>query len=281
MSRPPPPNRASIPAPFLAQAAVLAAVLALPAPVRAQQPPRILEVDRAQTWAVTGGATGALLLALAFQKQLAPTTCRWCGSNGFDTSIRDALKWKDTGAASLGSDVLQFGVPVLAMGSLVLSGLDAGGKGRVVGEDLLVTAEAVSVALLAMQVTKLAAGRIRPYAWADPGSVQGRNAYASFFSGHTTATFAVASAAGTVARLRGYRAWGWILGVGMAAAATTGYLRIAADRHWATDVIAGAAVGSLAGFGLPVWLHPVRAGAGSTPGAPSLRPTLLGLSGEF
>jgi membrane-associated phospholipid phosphatase len=267
-------------APVAALAAVLAAALSVPARAAAQDAPRPLDVPTGQTWAVTGGATGTLLLVLAFQKQLAPSSCRWCASNGFDTSLRDALKWKDTGAASTGSDILQLGVPVLAVGGLVLSGLDAGARGRSVGQDLLVTAEATSVALLAMQIAKLSFGRVRPYAWADPGQVQGRDAYASFFSGHTTATFAVASAAGTVARLRGYRHWRWILGVGLTAAATTGYLRIAADRHWATDVIVGAAVGSLAGFGLPVWLHE-RAAATPTGATASLRPTLFGVSGEF
>jgi membrane-associated phospholipid phosphatase len=252
----------------------------LPAPAAAQEPPRPLQIDQPQTWALAGGATGALLLTLAFQKQLAPGSCRWCGANGFDTGVRDALKWKDTGAASLGSDIGQLGGPLLAVGSLVLSGLDVGSR-RTAGEDLLVTTEAVSVALLAMQVTKMVAGRVRPYAWADPGAVQGRDAYASFFSGHTTVTFAAATAAGTVARLRGYRHWPWIMGLGLAAAGATGYLRIAADRHWATDVLAGAAVGSAAGLGLPVWLHERRGGSGAASGAVALRPALLGFAGEF
>jgi membrane-associated phospholipid phosphatase len=34
--------------------------------------------------------------------------------------------------------------------------------------------------------------------------------------------------------------------------AATGYLRIAADRHYATDVLAGAAVGTGVGLGWPL-----------------------------
>jgi len=42
----------------------------------------------------------------------------------------------------------------------------------------------------------------------------------------------------------------FIWGTGLAIAATTGYLSIAADRHYLTDVITAAAVGSAFGFGI-------------------------------
>jgi membrane-associated phospholipid phosphatase len=45
-----------------------------------------------------------------------------------------------------------------------------------------------------------------------------------------------------------------VYGIGFTAAATTSYLRMAADEHWLTDVLAGAAVGTAVGIGLP-WLH--------------------------
>jgi membrane-associated phospholipid phosphatase len=81
----------------------------------------------------------------------------------------------------------------------------------------------------------------------------------SFFSGHTSGTFAAAGAFGTIARLRGDRGWIAVYAVGFAAAATVGYLRMAADAHWLTDVAAGAAVGAAAGVGVPLLLH--RAGS--------------------
>jgi membrane-associated phospholipid phosphatase len=134
------------------------------------------------------------------------------------------------------------------------------------------------VAVLATQIAKVAAGRARPYAWADPGAADNANANLSFWSGHTATTFAVASAAGTVARLRGYRSWPWIMGVGLAGASTCGWLRIAADRHWATDVLVGAAVGSLAGFGMPLLLH----GRSDQPAsALEITPLPLGIAGVF
>ena len=77
----------------------------------------------------------------------------------------------------------------------------------------------------------------------------------SFFSGHTSFAFSLAVASGTVASMRGYRAAPAVWGVGLGAAAVTGYLRIAADRHYATDVMTGALVGSALGFAVPYLLH--------------------------
>ncbi len=42
--------------------------------------------------------------------------------------------------------------------------------------------------------------------------------------------------------------------MGLAASAATGYLRVAGDKHWATDVLAGAGWGSAVGVGVPL-LH--------------------------
>lgn len=276
---PSPPVRAPRPR----RPAVLAAAAALllaapPAAASAGEPPLDLRLDVPVTLGVTGTALGLSLATVLFQKELAPPSCRICGAGALDTSVRDALRWRNASAASTASDLLQVGVPLLAAGALGLSGWQAGG-GRTALEDLLVTAEAMSVAVLATQVAKLSTGRLRPDAWADPAASRGPNAYLSMWSGHTAAAFAAATAAGTVARLRGYRSWPWILGLGLAGAVATGWLRVAADRHWATDVLAGAAAGSAAGVGLPIWLHGRRDGDPAT----GLRLEILpnGLAGTF
>ena len=62
-------------------------------------------------------------------------------------------------------------------------------------------------------------------------------------------------ASGTVASLRGYRAAPWIWASGLTLAGVTGYLRIAGDKHYFTDVVTGAVVGSFVGFAVPYWLH--------------------------
>ncbi len=77
----------------------------------------------------------------------------------------------------------------------------------------------------------------------------------SFYSGHTNVAFSLAVSAGTVATLRGYRwaPWVWITGLSLATA--TGYLRVAGDKHYFTDVLAAAAMGSAIGFGVPFVFH--------------------------
>jgi membrane-associated phospholipid phosphatase len=258
-------------------AAALALLLALPARAAEPEP---LRLDLPVTLAVTAGAGTAALLGMALRSELFGGRCRFCEPNAFDRWAREQLRWKDTRAAKLGSDVLLGAVSLGAAGALALAGREAGG-GRAALEDLAITAEAFSVALLATEVVKLATGRVRPHVWADPARAGEGDANLSFWSGHTNATFAIASAAGTVARLRGYRSWPWIMGLGLAGAATTGWLRVAADRHWATDVAMGAVVGSAVGFGLPHLLHGRRRSGAS--GAAGLPPPLLpfGIAGQF
>ena len=52
------------------------------------------------------------------------------------------------------------------------------------------------------------------------------------------------------------------------AATFTAVLRIAADRHWATDVIAGAALGGALGYAVPA-LHLAAAGSGTKADSPT------------
>jgi membrane-associated phospholipid phosphatase len=240
--------------------AVLAvAGLALASAARAEvDPPGPLRLDLPLTLSLTGGALAGALGTELFKNRLAPAHCRICRTDRFDASLQGALVWSHPGRASTASDVLEIGVPAAAAGALVLAGWQAGGAGTA-AEDLLVTAEATSVAILATQVVKLSVGRLRPSAYHAPAAPRGPDAFFSFWSGHTAAAFGAAAAAGQVARLRGYRSWRWILGLGLAGAAACGYLRVAADRHWTTDVLAGAAVGTSAGLGLPVLLHRPRA----------------------
>jgi membrane-associated phospholipid phosphatase len=59
----------------------------------------------------------------------------------------------------------------------------------------------------------------------------------------------------TVASMRHYRWAPVIWAVGLLGAATVGYLRIAADQHYFTDVLVGAVAGSSIGFAVPYGLH--------------------------
>jgi membrane-associated phospholipid phosphatase len=73
----------------------------------------------------------------------------------------------------------------------------------------------------------------------------------SFLSGHTSLAFSVAISAGMVAHRRHYRYEGAIWASGIAFSTLTAYLRVAADKHYFTDVTSGAALGIAAGLFIP------------------------------
>lgn len=205
---------------------------------------------------VLGGASVALAV---FAGPLTPNACRFCEPNALDRSARSALRWPDVGSASRASDLLANGIlPGAVIAHAAIAAWGDGGAAQL-GEDLLSVTEAVLLSTDLNLIAKSAAGRIRPSAWAA-GQTTGTDSNRSFYSGHTALAFSLASAAGTVATIRGYRSAPWVWAVGMTLATGVAYLRVAADAHWLTDVLAGAAVGGAAGFGVPWTLHRRRGG---------------------
>ncbi len=55
--------------------------------------------------------------------------------------------------------------------------------------------------------------------------------------------------------MRGYRLAPLVWASSLPWAAVTGYLRIAADKHYLTDVLTGALIGSAVGFLVPFVFH--------------------------
>jgi membrane-associated phospholipid phosphatase len=212
-----------------------------------------LHVDLPVDLSITAGAAAGAGALRAFERDLLPPQCRWCTPGAFDEWVHGQLLWSDPGQAGTWSDALQVAVPAGAIVALVAPSL-VEGAGRRAGEDALLVAEAYAIALLGTEAAKVSAARLRPDAFDGTGPATSLDSRVSFWSGHTSPTFAAATAAGTVARVRGYESWPWIMGVGLAGAATTGYLRVAADKHWATDVLAGAAFGAGVGLAVPL-LH--------------------------
>lgn len=246
--------------------ALLVGLLSLPA--GAQE--ATLAHDPARDAAVIAGVGSLWIISETQLKDiLAPARCRWCESdghgrstlNGFDAGVRNTLRWNDHGetAASI-SDVMGFlVVPTLALGlPALVAPRDRPTESAFV--DGMVVIEAAIVAAGLNQVGKFIAGRERPFVHAMPEADKGKTSRpndnnVSFFSGHTTLTFALATAAGTVSSMhkRPYAPLVW--GTGLSLAAGTGYLRIAADKHYATDVLVGMIVGSAVGVGLPLAFH--------------------------
>lgn len=238
-----------------ALAALLLPVAGLAAP--AARPERQLRLDPVQSAVLLGGSLGLIGLDLALGSPLAPERCRVCAPNAFDRAARDALRWRHPSTARVASDVAVVAVPALALGGLAWAE-HLRGDGRAFVEDVVVVGEAVAFTLAGTQLVKAAVGRARPYAWAGSAPSAGTDDVLSFWSGHTAAAFSAVTSAAMAARLRGDPAWRWILGLGLAGASTVAWLRVAADRHWATDVAAGAAFGAAVGLGLPLLLHAPR-----------------------
>ena len=121
---------------------------------------------------------------------------------------------------------------------------------------------------------KLLAGRARPYAFHDSDAynfkllrgLHGENGkpahdFQSFPSGHATTAFAVASAvaAETSEWINHSDAWpGWKIVIGATmygGASLVGVSRMYHDQHWASDVVAGAAIGTFSGLKAVRWSY--------------------------
>jgi membrane-associated phospholipid phosphatase len=211
---------------------------------------------------------------------LAPAECRFCGRdaqgrnqvNGVDTGVREALVWKNRAAADTISNLTAFGLSPFAGFGLVF--LASAQENRFSGYtlDALVIAETTIIAINLNQATKFLVGRERPYVaqlsadekkrTRDPGDNN-----LSFYSGHSSFTFALAVSAGTVSSMRGYAMTPYVWSFGLSSAVATAYFRIAADKHYFTDVVLGAVVGSLVGVGIPYLFHRPVADAGAPGGA--------------
>jgi membrane-associated phospholipid phosphatase len=248
---------------------ILAAGTALPGTARAADPHE-LRVDVPVDGAIAAGGAAVWIASELLKSSLAPLTCRWCEVPGIDSSVRDALRSKDTGVVDTASNVVGFVVMPLTTVGLTALGANAEGRGGNVPKDALVIAEAAIIAADVNQLTKLIIGRERPFVHALPDDQKSQTAQPpdnnlSFFSGHTTLAFTLATASGTVASMRHYDAAPAVWGVGMSLAVLTGYLRIAADKHHFTDVVSGAVVGSAIGFALPYVFHRPRADVSLAP----------------
>ena len=207
-------------------------------------------------WAVDGTITGVTLalwvLPEFFKDSLVPATARWVTPPGIDVTVRNALVWPSPGPAALTSDILVAAVP-LGLGLWDFFEAEAAGGLRTAAEDLLVITEAMTVAGAITTVTRYTTVRMRPYAYYGEGTGVPEDRL-SFWSGHTTTAFSAAAAAGYVAQVRGYASWPWVYAVGFTAATAVSYFRVAGDKHWMTDVVVGAVVGTGIGFLVP-WLH--------------------------
>jgi PAP2 superfamily len=199
--------------------------------------------------AVVGGL-GVSLIFVEFLVK-APSTPRWNSAILFDDDARSALRAGSPGGrsrASTASDIGYAGLPFYAIG--VEAGLVTWlgrDKGDVALQLALINAEALIINGLLTRIAEKTVGRLRP----DGGDTS------AFPSGHTSTAFTVA--AGLCVQHSRLQIYGGVADKVVCPAALTvatgvGLLRIVSDRHWATDVLAGAVLGSVVGATVS-WAH--------------------------
>jgi len=250
--------------------AALALVLVLVGTTRrAHAEDTVADPDRKVHVPVTLGLGFAYFLAEApFKSPLSKDTCRWCGPVGFDDSVRSSLVWDDIDKGDAISDATGYvAAPLFAIAGIgLVSHLDDRRANWF--DDGLIIAESAAIAGVVNYAVKAAVARERPFVHQlapedKPNTEHPQDNNQSFYSGHSTLTMSLAISAGTVAHMRGYRYAPVLYGGGIALSLTTGYLRIAADKHWSTDVLTGWLVGAAIGYAVPRYLH--RKGTEITP----------------
>ncbi len=142
--------------------------------------------------------------------------------------------------------------------------------------DAVVVAESALTATGLASVVTLAAGRPRPFVFGDKAPLEQRNSAdggLSFLSSHTAVGFAlVTSLFVTERRLHPGKLLPYaVLGAGLALASFVGTARVMAGKHFVTDAVGGAIVGTSVGVLVPA-LHgsPVKIAPTVTPREGSL-----------
>jgi len=205
------------------------------------------------------GLTGAVFLATEYTKD----RLAWDGCHACDTSHIGPLDHRvldnHNPAAKVTSDVFVYtamGAPFVAdLADVLLHKRGA----RSWGKDALVLLEVMGVNFALTNTIKYAIHRPRPFTYGLDGSdrdpTEG-DSRLSFYSGHASTAFAMATAYGYLFQSRHPRSrWVapvWVLGYGIAS--TTGVMRVTSGKHFWSDVIVGAVAGSAIGLAIPA-LH--------------------------
>lgn len=215
---------------------------------------------------VTGGLGLVAVAAIAG----GPTPGRWNGGVLFDDDVRRRARlgsYQARRRARDGSDVLlalSVSYPILGDGVLTSSWYHQ--SNDVAEQILLIDVETFAVTFAVQATVASLSSRERPYGEDCGGELDPElldcergDRYRSFFSGHASGAFAGASLSCMhhmhIPLYGGGAAEVASCVTGYAAATATAALRVAGDMHYASDVMLGAAWGTLAGLGVPWLLH--------------------------
>lgn len=232
---------------------------------------------------------GGLTLGAAIVKPSA--THKLNGGLLFDDDVRDALRAKRLANRYIFRDASDVGLSLAVSWPFAADALTAAwwyrGSRETAQEMALINLETLAITGALQGTTNVLVSRERPF---GPGCGEGelpsdaidcKNSfhYRSFFSGHSAFSFTGA------ALICVHHMKNELLGApwdalscagGYAVAATTATFRVVADVHYASDILLGAAVGTLVGYSVPL-LH-YRRVVGSSGRASVTQPTQLQLN---
>jgi membrane-associated phospholipid phosphatase len=215
---------------------------------------------------VVTAAAGAVTLTSQIVKPLPPVIE---GPIFFDDAVRDTLRLQSVDARGWAGDVSDVLLSLSMTGPFLIDSMTTAwwyrGSKDVAQQMAVMDLETLAITSAVQGVTSDLIGRARPYTRicgtpdlpADSLECQTFSQNRSFFSGHTSLSFASASLVcqhhlqmhlfenGPADALS-------CIG-SMLTAGTTGTFRILSDNHYASDVITGAIIGTTLGFGLP-WI---------------------------
>ena len=228
-------------------AALLVVVLWTPSAASADESPEFADADLTPLdWGIMGACVP---IAIGFRLWEPGPYDRDPRAPGFDRWARDGLRIESPRSARRISDVLLY---TEIGGALLLPSLiELRGDGDVLNATAL-GVQSLLLTYTVLGMVKDFVRRERPDADRDE-----HQAFASFYSGHTAMSFASAT---MIAAYAERFDWGGdaslaIGALAFAAAGVTGYLRVATNRHWLSDVVVGALVGTATSLTV-LALHP-------------------------
>jgi membrane-associated phospholipid phosphatase len=222
------------------------------------------------------------------------------GGLWFDESVRNALRVDTLPNRYIFRDASDVGLSLMVSWPFVADALTTAwwyrGSRESAQEMALIDLEALAVSGAVQGVTNVLVSRERPYG-RDCGSeglpsdaidCASSTRYRAFFSGHSSFSFTSA------ALICIHHFENELLGApwdalscagGYAVATTTATFRMVADMHYATDVLTGALMGTLVGYGVPLLHYSQRGSSATTLAGLQLHlipsPGGLGLLGVF
>lgn len=221
---------------------------------------------------IATGVAAAVTVGFIF----VPPRSRTQSTNGVDEGVRDAFRLSSPdsrGIAATVSDLLVAGLWAYeAIVDPLVVAWGVHGKPGTAAQVFLINTEVQLVTSALQGITTAIVGRERPLVrdcddpvqsiGADSAQCAGNDRNRSFFSGHTSQAFAAASA--QCMHHLNLPLYGGVsaavpCAAGYTVAALVGGLRMMADRHYFSDVLMGASVGTLVGLLVP-WLFHYREG---------------------